>query len=227
MKVGLVQQKFYGSRDSTIVATLKYIQKVNISQQTSSDLYYLGLAKLAADNIEDEDMRELRNYPPEVVFNKLADNGIILSVEDFYKYAFGINYGDIAEHMGQCVAYTRDNIFSEIQDNNNSVKVANDTQFDKECNSYTFIPSKLMSKLAFNYSITDNVAAKVLANTACGKTTKLVLIKSSEDENPTARYLAYKYASYKAAMVDRILATKHNINKQDVMALAVTQNLFN
>lgn len=205
----------------------RYYQGIHNKPVTDTDYYFTQLSKAASDSFDSSLIEELRDYPPEIVFNKLADSGIILSITDFYKYAFGPTYGEVASHMDGASNYSRDGIFSTIVDSRDTVKVASDNQFDVVTPSYTYIPNSIITKLAFLQSFTTDVKAKVIANVADGKTPKLVLIKSSKVQDTTAKYLAYKYASYKTAMLERMFSSKADINKTDVIALAVTQNLFN
>jgi len=92
MKVGIVQQKFYGSKNSTIESTLKYIKKVKddgaelvVLQELHQDRYFC-----INENTDNFDLAN--DYESDVKFwSKVAkDHNIVLVVSLFEKRAAGL-----------------------------------------------------------------------------------------------------------------------------------------
>jgi len=92
MKVGIVQQKFYGSKNSTIDATLKYIKKVKddgaelvVLQELHQDRYFC-----INENTDNFDLAN--DYKSDVKFwSEVAkENSVVLVVSLFEKRAAGL-----------------------------------------------------------------------------------------------------------------------------------------
>lgn len=209
----------------------KYYLKINKSIKTATDNYYYNISKASINNLDDNTIKELRKYSPEQVFSKLAKLNVILPLDSFYKYAFGVDYGDVSQYIGRVKDFVSTGLFNKLEKSASLSDLCNDNYFDYTRgirDYYTTLPAGTMSKIAEALSFNPSmVPSRAISATAYGKNIKRVFIKCSDNTNNVVTQLAYKYASYKIAMLRSIMENSNDTSEDDIIALSVSQDLFN
>ena len=209
-----------------------YYKKILTKPLVGSEYRFYELAKAAFSSLDDSDMESLRNWGPEVVFPALQKAACILPVRDFYKYAFGADYGELAQYMPAVIQTLRNGWYSELYNSRGTDAglVCEEDRYTKEASVYTrsvdrWLMSKIAERLSFTY---QSLSDRAITNTLVSKRPELVLIKigGSTNSMEIISYLCTKYASYKISTLSKVI-TCPGVNEDEAIAVAVAQDLVN
>lgn len=207
----------------------KYFQKIAGRPRTGEEHFYWELRKAAVSSLPDTTISELRNYPVEVMTPALARRGVILSMRDFYKYAFGDEYKDIRSYVERAEALGSAGLFTHLEKSGHLSAACNDGYFERGLTA-TDVHTALATKVACAASFTSpTVNDRAIEITLQGRNPELVFIKYAMEDvvsDKVVSFLLEKYASYKLAALRLALANK-GVNEDTVAALAVAQDMFN
>lgn len=209
-----------------------YYKKILTKPLIGSEYRFYELAKAAFSSLDDSDMDSLRNWGPEVVFPSLQKAACILPVRDFYKYAFGADYGEVAQYMPAVIQTLRNGWYSELSScrGTDAGLVCEEDRYTKEASVYARpVDRRLMSKIAERLSFTyQGLSDRAITNTLASKRPELVLIKigGSTNSMEIISYLCTKYASYKISTLSKVI-TCPGVNEDEAIAVAVAQDLVN
>lgn len=207
----------------------KFFQKISDRPKTGEEHFYWELRKAACIGLPDATISELRNYPVEVVTPALARRGVILSMRDFYKYAFGDEYQDMRSYVERAEALGSAGLFTHLEKSGHMAAVCNDGYFERGL-VVTDVSTSLAVKVANAISFTSPmINDRAIEATLQGRNPKLVFIKYAMEDvvsDKVVNFLLEKYASYKLAAL-RLAVTNNGVNKETVTALAVAQDMFN
>lgn len=200
----------------------KYVNGISTSSSGKDSYIKNHASKLNDyDEIPQSVIDELRKYDPKKVFKALADNGIILSAEEFSKYIFG---GRLNKNRVAGMKEKLPTIFEKIEDNcedlvNNEKYEPADVDFGMPA-----ILKKLMSDLTEGHSLFGPPALRrVMRVTIMGKKAEakqsgeIEKSKEASDEELAKQYIAYKVAALN-------YLDQHNKADDDILINAVIQN---
>ena len=191
-------------------------------------MHFWELRKAATATLSDPTLDELRSHTIETVAPALARRGVVLSFVDFYKYAFGRDYGELSSHVKRASTLVRSGLFGFLESAGRAADVCNDGYFErgfKVCD----LPASLLAKVAHVLSFTSpSVADRAIEATLGGRDPHMVFIKYAMDNatgDKVVGYLLEKYAAYKLSALRTALAAK-GATEETVLALAAAQDLF-
>lgn len=194
--------------------------------KTSTDRYFYELRKAADTDLDDGTITKLREYEPRDVFAALAKVGAVLSPRSFFKYAMGIDYGEIAPLIPSVVRA----VPAVIE------RLVKEGECQKVCNDHTFdvapatrgIPTTLIQKLASVTLCGNGCSERVIAATLENGIPKFAVDNTHDMSLNTVETvaLAEKYAAYKLSAIEAILGLQPvDTDVDSVRALAAAQNL--
>ncbi|MFC1453572.1 hypothetical protein ACFLQL_00140 [Verrucomicrobiota bacterium] len=198
------------------------------SSHTFNERYYIELIKAADVKVADNDLEQLRDITPKKAFMKLAENGIILDVNSFFKFAFGPTYGELAPNMANIHNIIQNNMFNNLIKAGEYNRICNNSYFDVDtdnCFSYITGDKKIntfIKKLAGDMSILPNwVNRRVIEKTITGyKFDKKASAEINMSDNGISKISAELYSAYKLSALDGIIKFNPGIEKENVLALA-------
>lgn len=194
--------------------------------RTPIDRYFWELRKAAASTLSDETIEQLRQYEPSDVFNALAKVAVVLDPQSFYKYAMGLDYGEVAPYIDATTTKIA-HIFSDLVNSGECQRVCNDATFDVDAERVA--PEtlrKVASDIAKDLAICGpTVDQRVIENTIRNTNVKIALdtnTKIAFNTCVTIDVLAEKYAAYKVAALQAILDTEDDTDA--ALAIAAAQD---
>lgn len=206
-----------------------YCKLATQSAQDNRERYLKELYKAAEGRLDDNTISKLREYAPKDVFYKLAKLGIILDVNSFFKYAMGIDYGELAPHMAEARVAVK-NIYTNVLKENECQNLCNENSFDVATDSYSSTSGlNELNKQADDCSFIENVDQRIIEQTLNQKKIKIQLDKSAEivfNTNNIKNKLAEKYAAYKLSAIKAIEDLRKDTDTEALLALAVMQNVI-
>jgi hypothetical protein len=205
---------------------------------TVSERYLWELRKAAAVEYTDEQIQALRNLEPEQALHKLARMQVVLPAPVFFKYAFGLDYGELAPHMPQILEYIRRGNFIQLEKCGLYQGACTNSYFDvdpMQSLGYAHLQdSRLVDDaLSKEASFTDPlVNQRVIEKTIAGESPKIQEyagdMKISAADLPIVEKTAEIYAAYKlSALRDIRKSTGDRGNGHMLMALSAVQDLVN
>lgn len=199
------------------------------SFETSEERRLFEMRKLAALNVPDSMLNDLRAYKPRDAFEALADAGVVLGARSFFKYAMGPDYKAVRPYMDG-IEKTASEVLSKAVSEGTCSGFCNSTEFDVYDRSDLRrrpLPSAIVTKLAA-YGC-DNSAPKIMDVTLSGKTPTFDVDANHENSvsSLVSTKLAEKYVAYKLAAVDAVLNSHYgaNRNKNNLAAISAAQDL--
>ena len=205
-----------------------YANIVANGARTLDERYLETLLKSADVSLDDDVVRTLRMFDPADVFTAMAKVGAVMDVRSFLKYAFGTQYGEIADAVPDTVTEVR-NIFSKLAEAGECQVVCNDASFDVDTARTHNVPASVLVKVAAACGFTGPVVEeRILSAVIDNKTVKIAVDKSAKirsNENYKALVLATKYAAYKLAAVEAITEKHRDTDIETVCAGLAAQNL--
>jgi hypothetical protein len=174
---------------------------------------------------DDDTIQTLRKYEPEDVFRKLAQAGIILDVDSFYKYAMGLDYGEIAPYIDD-VRKTVRGVYSRLKKEASCQLVCNDRLFDVDIRLLPREIPQVQEKTAELTLIGPQMDQRIIEKTIANNEIELDNTEKISS-NGTVERLAEKYAAYKLSAVKAILSVHKDTDTDALCAVAAAQNLIN
>jgi len=198
------------------------------STRTSQERYFIELTKAANIKLSDSDIEQLRNITPRIAFNKLAQNGVVLDVDSFFKYAFGPTYGELAESIEDIRNIIRNNVFNNLIKTGEYNRICNNSYFDIDidnCFSYITGDKKIngfIKKLAGDISILPSaIDRRVIDRTITGyEFDKTANTEGNMSDNGTSKISAELYSAYKLSALDGIIRFNPGVNKENMLVLS-------
>lgn len=207
-----------------------------MTPRDSSDRHMWELRKAAGYEMPDAQINELRAVEPAAALASLADNGIVMAPRTFFKYAFGLDYGELSPHMANVLAYIKQGSFAKLRKAGAYQDACTSSYFDVEPHSVLhysvkaastpLVSPEVVKEAAFVGSI---VGQRVINNTIAGSDPKISAIntgqvKFASAELSTVEKCAEIYASYKLSAVQGIKATGQS-DGHVLIALTAVQDL--
>jgi hypothetical protein len=191
------------------------------------DAYLATIKQAGHTHVGDELISELRGFAPDSVFSSLADKGIILSPVSFFKYAFGVDFGEYADSMDSILEACATRFRSSVKSAECAAICNNDrydvTEGDK-------LPATLLRKLAEASAVVGGeMQHRAIYSTSSCQMRKIAVDKTAGIVFNTAcsQVLAEEYSAYKVAAVQAVVERfKSNIDTDSVYAVTASQNLF-
>lgn len=202
-----------------------YIRLASSSPRTGQERYFWELRKAAVCKLTEEDIETLRSCEPEHAFNKLAQAGIIMDVESFFKYAMGKDLGEVKPYMPGIKQAVK-HIYGSLLKHGECQDVCNENLFDVSADTYVPIETPFLQKTASVTFIGPERDHRVIEMTISND--EIVVdrnAKIAEDTNMTIGKLAEKYAAYKLSAVEAILSFHKDTDTDALIAVATAQNL--
>jgi len=199
---------------------------------SSSERYLWELRKAASARLADVAVERLRNFEPQDVFYALAKKAVVLDVDTFFKYAMGMDFGEVAPFIPGVRGLTP-GIFTQIQKEGRCQSVCNDTAFDVDTRrvKYGMSPLSGYEKDAHAVSFYPlAVDERIISATLDGVNPEIRLDKLAHIQsngNDTTVVLAEKYAAYKLAAITAIAELNQNTDKNALLMLSAAQNFVN
>lgn len=193
--------------------------------------YIRELRKAAMCKLSNEQVNELRNYEPRIVFSELARRGIVLDPESFFKYAFGTDYGEVAADMPRILEDARNNLFDNLIKSGEYTGVCDNSYFDVDTDKrlgYITHSIKLGNYVLRNLVepmslVGDSVDRRVIESTLGGvvaRPPELVSKEASSGRKAADMYAAYKLSALKAVM------DMNEVDKDSLLAIAAIHGTF-
>lgn len=193
--------------------------------------YYFELRKAAGARLDDATIKQLRCFEPKVAFATLAKAGVILDPSSFFKYAMGIDYGEIAPYVPDAIKAVP-GCMERLVKEGDCQRVCNDCTFDVAIDrtSLRAVPLNLIRELSTKAATGSVRDERVIAVTLDGNIPSFTVDgnrKSCNNGSVTVA-LAEKYAAYKIAAVEAVLACHpdRDTDSDSVRAIAAAQNLI-
>lgn len=189
---------------------------------------YLELVKQAAasSDISVADIERLRDIDPAVVFNKLAEHGVIMSPRSFLQYVFGTGMEAVKDYADGAIAKCAE-ISAEVL--KSPVNTCTNARYDIQsvrgnlphdlavsvCKAASVLPEELQNRMLF-------AEYQPLTNNSLDK-----MASASVEYALSIAALAEEYVAYKVAALNAITKNVTSHKEQDsVFAVAAAQNLY-
>lgn len=195
------------------------------------------LRKAAGYKVADEHIDMLRCEEPERVYAKLAAEGIVLPADAFFKYAFGIDYGELAPYMGDILNYVRRGTFIELEKTGGYQNACINTYFDVDparvlgyCTIHNpevdVLVTHNMAKTAsfVGHAVDQRVIDRTIAGDVMDLRYDAGLLKLADGAWSIVEKSAEIYGTYKLSAIHNIMANK--IDEHALLALAAAQDLI-
>ena len=198
--------------------------------------YTWELRKAATYKLSDAEIDALRRMEPVQAFAKLAELGVILPAESFFKYAFGLDYGELAPHMPQVLDYVRNGLFLQLEKSGLYQDACTNSYFDvdplsgayyscvQDSDPWTSTKAALLKEATF---VGQAVIQRVIEKTIAGEAPKIVertQMKIATADLPVVEKTAEVYAAYKLSAVQAIKA-RGKVDEHTLIALSAAQDL--
>jgi hypothetical protein len=198
--------------------------------------YTWELRKAAAHKLSDAQIQVLRGEEPTYVLAKLAEWGVILPAESFFKYAFGLDYGELAPHMPAVLDYIRNGMFIQLQKSGMHQGACTNPYFDvdpisapgyscaQDSGVWTTTKAALLKEASF---VGETVSQRVIEKTIAGEHIEIreqMNMKIASADLPVVEKTAEIYAAYKLSALQSIKAQRQT-DEHTLMALSAAQDL--
>ena len=196
----------------------------NASVRTARDMYLMELFKTAANTpqLDYATVSRLREQPVKSAMRALADNGIVMDVPTFFKYATGDDYETVVKPYMEGVKKVVPHLVWQRVKEANCASLCTCQTYDAADESH--MPSRLaavLSKRAFDLrgAMLDAAAS---GNSGIWK----VAVDSTICYNDgVTEKLAEAYLSYQLSAIDAVVNSRRGLTKLDAEALAAASNL--
>jgi len=207
-----------------------YLRIAEGGVKTATDRYLSELLKSATCTIPDAAIDQLRREMPDSVMRKLAESRIVMDVDSFFKYAFGLDYGSVADSMPSIREDVAGPLFSRLYKSGAYQKVCRNNYFDVDTAARLMYGLDRLSfgdgiKVASQTCSFDSaiVRDRIVDMTIQGLRPTVKKGSSVDDGAPNGG--ACIYAAYKLSAL-RSVCRGGEESERDV-ALAVAQNMVN
>ena len=210
-------------------AERQYWNLIDKRASTASERYTWELRKAAAARLSDEVIDELRKYEPQDVLHKLAKHSVILDAESFFKYAMGLDYGEIAPFI-PAVIKSVNGVYTRLEKAAECQSVCNDTTFDIliAAHQARSVGPGFSVKVALDATFAGTPMEQRIIDATINNR-EIALDRSDEIEsngNLTVNTLAAKYAAYKLSAIKAAISLNKDTDTDALVAVAAAQNLI-
>lgn len=188
--------------------------------------YYNTVKVAGVSDIPDTVIEELRRFSPSQVFSKLAEAGVVLGPDQFFRYVFGNDYGDVRHSVKAACGYVPSIIVGSVKSENCS-DICNNDRYNVD-SSASPLPVFLTKKLAELSSVTGPDMQHRAIYGDSSRLSKTVVDKYAGVvfNSDHSRILAEEYVAYKVAAVQAVVDSARSLTDTDsVYAVAASQNL--
>lgn len=186
---------------------------------------FLYELRKSASALDDITVEELRKSEPATVFAKLAEHGVILDARSFFKYAMGLDLGEVKSYMS-AIESRLPTIFSDLLHKEACQGVCNNTRYDV-VDTPRSIPATLLSKIASAHTLVGpDMERRVVDATISGREFKIVIdtpVKIALDSG-IIDTLAEEYSAYKLAAI-KAISERRSSDVDTLLAAATVQNI--
>jgi len=210
-KLASVEHAYYGLMETGI--------------KTACDKQMKEITKASQAQLSDGTIELLRQYEPNDVFYSLAENQVVMDVDSYCKYAMGLDYGELKEHM-PAIKQATATIFSDLQNSNELEHVCNDTIYNVDVTALCRRPADLQGVYKEASFCMEDVSLRSVAFTLDGGILRPVTYsgeKVAGDKNVGSQ-VAKKYAAYKIASMHAMSQLHPDVDDRHFF-LAIAQNL--
>ncbi len=195
--------------------------------KTALDLSFMQLSKAASIDVSPSFLERIRELPSTGFLKAASDAGVVFSAPVFFKYAFGRDFGSVADKMTDVMNIMKNGVFSRLEKEGLAREVCSDTYFDVRNVNKQQLPYELDSQLKQAFSVVDPYASdRAIAHMAGDyQHGKISFVKFAAEESQEAIKLAAAYVSYVLSSLDNICGSK-NFDEDRILALSASQNLL-
>lgn len=215
----------WASSKRDVLIKLSHVSKMlsDEGQLPKVDRMYLDLVKQAVVREMDKDLiEELRESTVEDVMNKLAEDDVILSPEEFFHYVFGTECNTSMRTKIALAIKRCSSILEDCEDD--YVDICTNTRYD-----VTDKPSRPVTKKAMSHMVVtgDRLNSNIL-ETPSVNVTKVVdkLYKYAIVPSKDIDVLAKEYVAYKVAAINTIKKNRSDVDNVRLFTSAAVQNLY-
>jgi hypothetical protein len=179
----------------------------------------------------------LRGYEPEEVIRKLAEFGVVLGPEDFFKYAMGCDYGPLENQMDRILADSKSCLFSRLMKTSAYKSACRNVYFDVDTDytqSYGANSNSSLHRLV-KESVANVAGAtgqrlrdRIIQATICGRVPDLTTLEQVKEAGTNVNKVhkgAEIYAAYKLSAVLAARSIHREDNPEQLLTFAAVQNL--
>jgi len=213
-------------------AEADYLRIAEAGVKTAADRYLNELLKSATCSIPDAIIDQLRAERPADVLRKLAACGVVMDADSFFKYAFGLDYGDVADSMPAIRADIENALFSRLHKSGAYQKVCCNNYFDVDnVNTVRYGLGRLRCEEGVKAASVacsfrgDSVKDRIVNMTIQGFKPTVIKRGSCVESGAAPGGGACVYAAYKLSAVRSIGLGGEESGR--AVALAVAQNMVN
>ena len=212
----------------------RYMQLATTKTAASIDRYHLALAKAAYSNVDDATIDEFRKAIPEDALREFAQRGVVLSAPAFFKFALGMQYGELADEMPAILRDASTAVCSKLLKQGNYQHVCRNTYFDvRDAYHVAWTGGADLRKVASDtiarsFSVLDPFTGqRVIDATIVGvqPTFGAMSLDKNAGAYGTVHHGAEIYTAYKLSALDAVLKLHKQANEDKLLALAAVQNL--
>jgi len=199
-------------------------RKLSVTAPLSGYDRFLYELRKSASTLDDTTIDALRKYEPDIMFAKLAECGVILDARSFYKYAMGLDLGEVKSHVS-AIESRLPTIFSDLLRKEACQGVCNNHRYDVvDCSRS--IPAPLLNKVAAHTLIGPEMERRVVDATIQGREFKIVIDTPAKIalDSGIIDMLAEEYSAYKLAAV-KAIGSRRNTDVDTLLAAAIVQNI--
>lgn len=203
-----------------------YFKCVADGIKTASDFSFMCLAKAASTDVSPSFLQTIRELPCTGFLKAASDAGVVFSAPVFFKYAFGRDFGEVADKMTDVLNIAKNGLFSRLQKEGLFREVCSDTYFDVKDAGKRQLSYDVGSQLKQAFSVMEPYASdRMLSHAASDYPLGTIsVVKFASSESQEAIKLAASYAAYVLGSLDNICGG--GIPGEDrILALSVAQNL--
>ena len=207
-----------------------YLRVAESGAKTAEDRYYSELLKSAVCSIPDAAIDLLRSEKPDDVLRKLAACGVVMDVDSFFKYAFGADYGDVADAMPAIRRDVNGPLFTRLYKSGAYQKVCRNNYFDVDTDDTLLYGLNRLRceegvKIASSICSFDreSVRNRIVDSTVQGMRPLVKSGSGVDSEAPSGG--ACVYAAYKLSALRSVSGCGEDSDRN--VALAIAQNMVN
>ena len=194
--------------------------------KTARDLSFVNLAKAASTDVSPDFLQTLRSLPCTDFLKAASDLGVVFSAPVFFKYAFGRDFGAVADKMPDVLNIAKNGLFSQLEKKGMLRETCSDAYFGVSGVKAQPLPYDVGEQLKKAFSVLEPYASRrALAHVASGYPLGTISqVKFASEESPEAVKLAAAYAAYVLETLDNLVG-KGIPGDDRILALSAAQNL--
>lgn len=195
---------------------------------TARDGYLYEFRKIAATSLDGDTVSRLREQPVKSAMTALADNGILMDVPTFFKYATGDDYEKIVKPYVPGVERTIPNLLNKLVKSSSASTICNDDTYSAYAyTSGRVVPQALQERLSKHASSPKDLIFEATIDSGNSLKHEYMLDSSKDScvNDGVTEKLAQAYLSYELSAIDAAVTGRCGMNKTDAEALASVNNL--